>query len=132
MIIAGTARYTISGIQGNRILGLMVYNDTANSWSIVNDFAPELLFPMYFYNIPSEDYDWAGGHVGGNPSFIKKDGKCYLFTAFLLSSNTYQMAVVSLVRNTQSTILTTSKDIPGWITDAEYNDIEFKRSLFEY
>jgi len=99
MLIEGTQRYTISGIQGNRVMGLMAYDD-ASTWSIVNNFAPEIIFPMYFYNIVSENYDWAGGHLGGNQSFIKTNGKCYLFGSFLYTSNSYQVGALELINRT--------------------------------
>ena len=98
-LTAGTQRYTISFIQGNRTAGLMVY-DGATTWSIVNDFAPELIFPMYFYNIASEDYGWAGGHMGGKLSFVKRNGKCYFFCSFLYTADTYQIACLEMTNRT--------------------------------
>lgn len=94
-LITGTQRYTISMTQGNRVGGLMSYDNNGN-WNIVNKYAPELIFPMYFYNIPSEDYGWAGGHMGGYLSFIKKDGNVYLFCSFLQTADTYQVAALKL------------------------------------
>ena len=98
-LAAGTQRYTISFLQGNRTAGLMVY-DGATTWSIVNDFAPELIFPMYFYNIASEDYGWAGGHMGGYLSFVKRNGKCYFFCSFLYTADTYQIACLEMTNRT--------------------------------
>lgn len=99
MLLSGTARYTISGIQGNRTSGLLIYDDVS-TWTPINDFAPELIFPMYFYNIPSEDYGWAGGHMGGYLSFIKTNGKCYLFSSFLYAGNDYEVAALELHNRT--------------------------------
>jgi len=98
-IIGGTQRYLISAIRGNRVIGgLMIYS--GGSWSVVNDFAPEFIFPMYFYNIPSEDYGWAGGHSGGYTSWIYHDGTTYFFCGFLRLRNTYQVACLKLIDRT--------------------------------
>jgi len=97
-LIMGEARYYVSGHKG-RFAGLMKYNDDTNDWSIVNDYAPELINPNYFNHITGEDYAWAGGHLGNNQSFIKKDGKCYYFCTMLLYASTYQVAAVELISN---------------------------------
>jgi hypothetical protein len=96
---AGTQRYNASGLKGNRIQGLMKYDDDTNSWSPVNHFAPEIIHPMYFSNISSEDYGWASDHCGGNQSFIKKDGKCYFFVTMNHGTDTYQIAALELSNN---------------------------------
>ena len=97
-IVGGTQRYTISAIKGNRVYGIMKYTD--GSWSPLNDFEPSLVYPMYFYNIPSEDYGWAGGHAGGYPSFVKRNGKCYMAFAFLYTISTYQVGIMELKNHT--------------------------------
>jgi len=94
-ILMGETRYYISGHKG-RFAGLMQYNDDTNSWSIVNDFAPELINPNYFDKFPGEDHQWACGHMGNNQSFIKNGGKCYYFCTMLVSTDTYQIAGVEL------------------------------------
>ncbi|MFA5638625.1 MAG: hypothetical protein WC961_07090 [Anaerovoracaceae bacterium] len=99
-LVSGQARYRMSGVRGNRVTGLMRYDNDAGTWSVANRFAPEIIFPMYFYNIASEDYDWAGGHIGGYLSFLKTGGECYLFLSFLYIAHTYQFSVVKLVDNT--------------------------------
>ncbi len=97
--ISGTQRYTISAIKGNRVMGLIGYDNNTNSWASVNDFAPEIIFPMYFYNIASEDYGWAGGHLGSTISFVKKNGECYFFCCFTQYASSYQIAALKLVRS---------------------------------
>lgn len=103
-IIAGTQRYTISGIKGNRIFGVVVYDEDNNSWAALNDFAPEILFPMYFYNIPSEDYDWAGGHSGNSPCIVKLNGKCYFFCSMNYTTSTYQVAALELLNHVHTPV----------------------------
>lgn len=100
MIIAGTQRWTISGIQGNRVMGIMKFDPGSDSWSILNDFAPEFIFPMYFYNISGEDYGWAGGHEGGYVSILKHEGRCFYFCTFLYGGNDYQVAAMELRKTT--------------------------------
>ena len=98
-IIAGTSRYTMSGIRGNRQYGLIVYDDGANSWHPAHRFGPELINPMYFHNMASEtDYEWAGDHMGGYISFIKKNRECYLFCGMEESADAYQIAALRLVQ----------------------------------
>jgi len=35
--VTGTQRYVISGIRGNRVAGLMIYDDNTETWSVLND-----------------------------------------------------------------------------------------------
>jgi len=98
-IIGGTQRYLISAIRGNRVPGgLMIYSGGA--WSVVNSFAPEFIFPMYFYNILGENYGWAGGHAGGYTSWVHHNGVIYFFCGFLQLVNSYQVACLKLMNRT--------------------------------
>jgi len=96
LFCSGTQRYIISGTRGNRIAGFMKYIDETETWESLNDFAPEILFPMYFYNISSEDYDWAGGHIGGMLSFLNAGETTYMFCSFTSLANDYQIGVLEL------------------------------------
>lgn len=92
-LLQSNSNYNESMTRGNGAVGLWKYD---GGWAPVNDFTPEIINPMYFDQIASEDYDWAGGHIGGYISFVHYGGQCYMVFSSLRIVDTYQIFAVKL------------------------------------
>ena len=76
-----TGQYGISGFKGRHVAGLMKYDPSDDTWSVLNKAAPEIVWPMISVLESPELFSCATEILGTANSIVKANGNAYLFMA---------------------------------------------------
>ena len=98
-IIGGTSRYLSSGSRGNRVYGLMLWDESLNTpaW-VIDSRSPVLINPLSGSYIWGASYLWSQDHLGGAPTMFydKANEKLYLYLAANNGSDSYKVCQLTI------------------------------------
>jgi|GEM_PF-2267825 len=94
-IIGGTSRWRESGNKVNRIYGLMKFNDSTETWTIL-DQSPLFMNPLAGYYMWGADWAWGQDHLGGTPTLNYYNGKLYNYMTANNGTDAYKICQFSI------------------------------------
>jgi hypothetical protein len=85
-LVDGTSQWYNSGTRGERMLGLMKFNDSSQIWE-------PLTGGVYWgsYQFAAPLWSRPGGHTGGSPVIYTENNNFYIYAALTIASNQYEV-----------------------------------------